>query len=139
MNWRISMKVGTKGFFGTLKMYLMSIFNLKFVFSDPSNPLVPIFNEIHQFIMTCIRVIRSEGVKNRILFQQQFSCKYKHFSETVLRVSVLRIFGSGDKLKGSKHLCTRIFDFFNAFDDFCFNEMQSRKTVLRSLVLFFHD
>ena len=49
-NWRISMRVGTKGFFGSLKTYLMSIFNLKFIFSDPNNPLVPIFIQIRQLI-----------------------------------------------------------------------------------------
>ena len=48
MNWWISMRVGTKGFYGSLKTYLMSILNLKFVFSDPNNPLVPIFIQICQ-------------------------------------------------------------------------------------------
>ena len=44
------MRVGTKGLFGLLKAYLMSIFNLKFVLSDPNNHLVPIFIQIRQLI-----------------------------------------------------------------------------------------
>ena len=76
MNWRISMRVGTKGLFGSLKMYLMSIFNLKFVFSNPNNPLVPIFIQIRQrigFFKIYGRHIGSAILKFGILTSNSYS------------------------------------------------------------------
>ena len=44
MNWRISMRVGS------WSPHWIFIFHLKFVFSDPNNPLVPIFIQLRQLI-----------------------------------------------------------------------------------------
>ena len=70
------MRVGTQGFLGPLKTYLMSIINLKFVFCEPNNPLVPIFIQIRQLIgfsKIYGRHIRSAISKFRILTSDSYS------------------------------------------------------------------
>ena len=73
MNWRISMRVSF------WLPYWIFISHIKFVFSDQSNPLVPIFNEIHSverpahFGPTCDFGLHSEGVKFK---KKKFKTKF---------------------------------------------------------------